>query len=76
MIKITGTNTFIDVEIDGRTVRIQGEMGAGTFLCLKDSIQEWLVPAGKKISDDDKKMIIQRVTEKTAGSHLVISFDD
>ena len=76
MIKITGTNTFIDVEIEGRIVRIQGEMGMGGFYCLKGSMQEWLVPAGEKISEEDKKMIIQRVTEKTAGSHMVITFDE
>ena len=69
MIKITGTNTFIDVEIDGRIVRIHGEMGMGGFYCHKGSMQEWLVPAGEKISEEDKKMIIQRVMEKTAGSH-------
>lgn len=76
MIKITGTNTFIDVEIDGRIVRIQGEMGMGEFYCHKGSMQEWLVPAGEKISEEDKKMIIQRVMEKTAGSHMVITFDE
>lgn len=76
MIKITGTNTFIDVEIDGRIVRIQGEMGMGEFYCHKGSMQEWLVPAGEKISEEDKKMIIQRVMEKTAGSHMVITFDN
>ena len=75
MVKITGTNTFIDVEIDGRVARIMGELGAGEFHCLKGSMQEWLVPAGQKISEEDKKMIIQRVTEKTVGSHLVITFD-
>lgn len=75
MVKITGTNTYIDVEIDGRVARIMGELGVGKFNCLASSMQEWLVPAGQKINEEDKKMIIQRVTEKTAGSHMVISFD-
>ena len=29
MTKITGTNTYIDVELDDRTVRILGEMIVG-----------------------------------------------
>lgn len=76
MVKITGANIYIDVEIDGRVARIMGELGVGKFNCLASSMQEWLVPAGQKISEEDKKMIIQRVTEKTAGSHLIISFDN
>lgn len=75
MVKITGTKTYIDVEIDGRVVRIKGEMGVGEFYCLKSSIEKWLVPEGEEISEADKEMIIQRVTEKTAGSHMVIIFE-
>ena len=32
MTKITGTNTYIDVELDGRTARIAGEMIVGGFV--------------------------------------------
>ena len=56
MVKITGTNTYIDVEIDGRVARIMGELGVGKFNCLASSMQEWLVPAGQKISEEDKKI--------------------
>ncbi len=61
------------------TAALQGlwaSWGGGKFNCLASSMQEWLVPAGQKISEEDKKMIIQRITEKTAGSHLVFSFDN
>lgn len=75
MVKITGTKTYIDVEIDGRVVRIKGEMGVGEFYCLKSSIEKWLVPEGEEISEADKEMIIQRVTEKTSDSHMVIIFE-
>ena len=37
MTKITGTNTYIDVELDDRTVRILGEMIVGGFVCYKSS---------------------------------------
>ena len=42
MIKITGTNTYIDVEIDGKTTRIAGEMIVGGFVCYKSSMKIWL----------------------------------
>ena len=32
---LTGTNTYIDVELDGRTARIAGEMIVGGFVCYK-----------------------------------------
>ena len=44
MTKITGTNTYIDVELDGRTARIAGEMIVGGFVCYKSSMKNWLVP--------------------------------
>ena len=44
MTKITGTNTYIDVELDGRTARIAGEMIVGGFVCYKSSMKNWLIP--------------------------------
>ena len=44
MTKITDTNTYIDVEIDEKLVRIQGELVVGGFVCYKDSIKEWIIP--------------------------------
>ena len=74
-VKITGTNTYIDVELDGRTVRIAGEMIVGGFVCYKSSMKNWLVPENEPLTEEDKKEIIQKVTEKTAGSHMVITFE-
>ena len=74
-VKITGTNTYIDVEIDGRTARIAGEMIVGGFVCYKSSMKNWLVPENELLTEEDKKEIIQKVTEKTAGSHMVITFE-
>ena len=44
MTKITGTNTYIDVELDGRTARIAGEMIVGGFVCYKkvESVNSFL----------------------------------
>lgn len=75
MIKITGTNTYIDVEIDEKLVRIQGELVVGGFVCYKDSIKEWIIPFEQPVTEEEKEMIIQKVTEKTQGSHMVITFE-
>ena len=61
MTKITGTNTYIDVELDGRTARIAGEMIVGGFVCYKSSMKNWLVPENEPLTEDDKKEIIQKV---------------
>ena len=74
-VKITGTNTYIDVELDDRTARIAGEMIVGGFVCYKSSMKNWLVPENEPLTEEDKKKIIQKVTEKTAGSHMVITFE-
>jgi hypothetical protein len=55
MTKITGTNTYIDVEIDGRTARIAGEMIIGGFVCFKSSMKNWLIPENEPLTDEDKK---------------------
>ena len=36
-IKITGTSSYIDVEIDDKVIRIPGELGSGYFLCYDES---------------------------------------
>ena len=88
MTKITGTNTYIDVELDDRTVRIYidvelddrtvrilGEMIVGGFVCYKSSMKNWLIPENEPLTEGDKNEIIQKVTEKTVGSHMVITFE-
>ena len=75
MTKITGTNTYIDVEIDGRTARIAREMIIGGFVCFKSSMKNQLIPENEPLTEEDKNEIIHKVTEKTAGSHMVITFE-
>lgn len=75
MVQIKGTRTYIDVYIDGRIVRIQGELLVGKFAAFTGSIQEWTTPAGVKITEEEKQDIINKVTEKTQGSHLVVIFE-
>ena len=74
MTKITGTNTYIDVELDGRTARIAGEMIVGGFVCYKSSMKNWLVPENEPLTEGDKNEIIQKVTEKPVFSLIVFTF--
>ena len=75
MTKITGTNTYIDVELDGRTARIAGEMIVGGFVCYKSAMKKGRIPEKEPLTEGDKNEIIQKVTEKTVGSHMVITFE-
>ena len=75
MKKINETKKYIDVEIDGKTARIAGEMIIGGFVCFKSSMKNWLIPENEPLTEEDKNEIIQKVTEKTAGSHMVITFE-
>ena len=76
MVKIKGTRDDIDVTIDGRVVRIDGELIIGGFVAYKDSITEWLKPKGVNITEEEKEDIIKQVTEKTKDSEFMkIVFD-
>lgn len=75
MIKITGTRSYIDVEVDGKEVRIQGEMIVGGFVAYKKSMVKWSFPKDELIDDETKQYIINKVIEKTKDSHMVIIFE-
>ena len=74
MTKITGTNTYIDVELDGRTARIAGEMIDGGFVWYKSSMKNWLVPENEPLTKGDKKEKIQKGNEKNVDEHMVITY--
>ena len=50
-------------------------MIVGGFVCYKSSMKNWLVPENEPLTEGDKNEIIQKVTEKTVGSHMVITFE-
>lgn len=64
MTKITGTNTYIDVEIDERMIRIYGELVVGGFVCYEKSIREWMIPFEEQVTEAEKQMIIQKSLKK------------
>ena len=42
--KITGTMSYIKVEIDEKVVKIDGEMIVGGFVAFKNTIKKWESP--------------------------------
>ena len=73
---ITGTMSYIKVEIEGKTVKIEGEKVIGGFIAFKNTIKNWEPPYENEIIDEKlKQEIIQKVSDKTKNSHLVITFE-
>ncbi|WP_040214615.1 Imm74 family immunity protein [Clostridium polynesiense] len=74
--KITGTMSYIKVEIDEKVVKIEGEKIIGGFVAFKDTMKNWESPHDDDVIDDKlKQEIIDRVTNETKNSHLVITFE-
>lgn len=73
---IIGTMSYIKVEIEGKTVKIEGEKVIGGFIAFKNTIKNWEPPYENEIIDEKlKQEIIQKVSDKTKNSHLVITFE-
>jgi hypothetical protein len=76
ILKIKGTSSYITVEIDDKTVKIQGEMLAGGFLAYADTIKHWEAPYEDVIIDENTKAkIIKDVMDETGNSDYEIQFD-
>ena len=74
--KITGTMSYIKVEIDGKTVKIKGEMIVGGFVAFENTIKNWEPPYYDEVIEDKiKREIIIKVINHTKNSHLVITFE-
>ncbi len=65
--KITGTKSYIDVETNGRTVRIEGELTTTpTFYANINSIKYWSFPHQHiEITEEEKGNLIQLVIDET-----------
>ncbi|CAI1495172.1 Uncharacterised protein [Serratia quinivorans] len=74
--KITGTSSYIKIEIEGRVIKIPGEMVVGGFIAYKDSMKQWEPPHDtEELTEDMKLYIIGKVIKKTKGTHMVIDFE-
>lgn len=74
---ITGTSSYIRVKLDDKyEIVIEGELIIGGFIALKTSIKNWDPPYDKKmLSQEDKKLLIEKIENETKESHMVISFE-
>jgi hypothetical protein len=72
--KITGTSSYILVEFDHRTVKIQGELTTTpAFYASIGSIINWEHPYGNiKVSQEEKNEIITKIIEQNNPDFKVI----
>lgn len=56
-VKITGTRSYIDVEYNGRTARIGGELGVNGFYAIADSMR-WLPPHEHLLVTDAERNVL------------------
>ena len=70
--KITGTNSYIQIETDERVVRFSGERIVGGFIAFKSSA---VLVNGMPLDAQAISDIIDAVTLKTKSSHMVIVFE-
>lgn len=74
--KIKGTSSYITVEIDNKTVKIQGEMLVNGFVAYADTIKHWEPPYQRiEIDENTKAKIIRDVIDETKNSNFVIQFE-
>lgn len=66
MIKITGTRSYIKIEIDGKVVKIEAEKIVEGFVNFKNTITNWEPPYENEVIDDKmKKEIVDKVINET-----------
>lgn len=76
ILKITGTSSYIDIEFEGKIVKIQGELLINGFVTYIDSIKNWEPPYHNiEISEDVKDRIISAVFHQTKNSSFKINFE-
>ncbi len=76
--KITGTRSYIIVETDGKSLKIEGELTTTpAFYADKDSIVHWESPYDNiRISDEEKMALIDKIIEEgSKEGNVKIIFD-
>lgn len=74
--KITGTSSYIEVEMDNKTVKIQGEMIVNSFAAYSDTIVHWEPPYEHIMIDTaTKDKIIKEVTDYCGNLDFKIVFE-
>lgn len=73
--KITGTNGYIILFVDGRAIKIAGERIIGGFVAEINSIRNFEPPfEHETLTEEIKSRYIAEATKKTKHSNFVIQF--
>ena len=70
--KITGTNTYVEIETEARTVRFAGELLVGGFVAFIESAR---LMNGETLTMEALNELVEAVKIKTKDSHMVITFE-
>ena len=75
MMKITGTNSYIVLDIDFSKIKVQVEMVVGGFIAEINTMQQFEPPYENiTLTESVKEMYINEAVKKTANSHMIIRF--
>ncbi|WP_043932424.1 Imm74 family immunity protein [Bacillus sp. EB01] len=73
--KITGTSSYILIEVDNKVVKVQGELLVNGFAAYTDTMKNWEPPHEKETIDSElKQKIIQEALDYTKDSQFKIEF--
>lgn len=75
--KISGTRSYILVEYDHRSIRIQGELTTTpAFYADIASIKNWEPPyEHASVTEEEKEELIRKITEETKHQKVPVYFD-
>lgn len=73
--KITGTSSYVLLDIDGKKIKAQGEMTVGGFIAEKDTMKKFEPPyENEPVTESVLDDYIDEAVKKTKNSHMVIKF--
>ena len=73
--KITGTNSYILLNLEGKILKASGEMIVGGFVADKSSMTHFEPPyENELLTANTKQIYIDTAIAKTKNSHMVITF--
>ena len=73
--KITGTSSYVMLDIDGKKIRAEGEMVVGGFVAEKSTMKQFEPPyESEPVTDAVRQHYIDEAVKKTQGSYMVLKF--
>jgi len=72
--KITGTKSYVDIEINGRTARFGGDLGIDGFYASIKTMR-WLPPHDQlTVTTEERNALIEAVLKESEGRDFKIFF--